>query len=52
MAPTVKAITTEDKIPEIIRPEGSVALRGSIEADRTYIKYAAMAAMGFDPDVE
>ena len=41
-----------DKLPEIIRPEGSTPLRGTLEADRTYIKYAAMAAMGFDPDAE
>ena len=41
-----------DKIPEIIRPEGSQPLRQNLEADRTYIKYAALAAMGFDPDVE
>ena len=36
-----------DKIPEIIRPDGTQALRGSLNADRIYIKYAAMAAMGF-----
>lgn len=41
-----------DRIPEIIRPDGSQPLRGSLDADRTYIKYAAIAAMGFDPDTE
>lgn len=36
-----------DRIPEIIRPDGSQPLRGSLDADRTYIKYAAIAANGF-----
>ena len=39
-----------DHIPNLICPDSTQPLRGNIEADRTYVKYAALAAMGFDPD--
>ena len=38
-----------DKLPEQIVPDGSKALRGSIEKDRLVAKVQAMAAMGFTP---
>ena len=41
-----------DQIPSLVRPDNSQPLRGSLEADRTYVKYAAIAALGFDPDIE
>lgn len=39
-----------DTIPAQIRPEGSTPLRASLQADRDYIAYCCMAAMGFNPE--
>lgn len=39
-----------DNIPLEISPDDAQPSRGSIEADRAYVKYCCMAAMGFDPE--